>query len=304
MQTKRKAVVTGGAGFIGSNLAEELLSRGFAVEVVDDLSGGIREKVPAEAVFHQTDILDSDALRRIFAGATYVFHLAARPRVPYSIEHPQETHRVNADGTLSVLVAARDAGVRRVVYSASSSAYGDQATLPLREDMPPAPVHPYGLQKYIGEEYCRLFSSIYGLSTVSLRYFNVYGPKLNPDGAYALVVGVFLKERQRGEPLTIVGDGEQTRDFTHVRDVVRANILAAESARVGKGEVLNIGGGRNVTVNHLANLFGGERTHTPARIEAKDSLADISKARELLGWEPTIRLEDGVVELKQLFGIA
>jgi nucleoside-diphosphate-sugar epimerase len=301
---KEKVIVTGGAGFIGSNLAEALLEKDFTVEVVDDLSGGVREKVPAGAVFHQVDILDTDALRPIFSGAKYVFHCAAKPRVPYSIEHPQETNRVNADGTLSVLVAAKDGGVGKVIYSASSSAYGDQDILPLREDMPPAPVHPYGLQKYIGEEYCRLFSEIYKLPTVSLRYFNVYGPKLNPDGAYALVVGVFLKQKQKGEPLTIVGDGEQTRDFTHVRDVVRANILAAESGRVGKGEVINIGGGKNVTVNQLADLFGGERKNIPPRIEAKNSLADITKAKELLGWEPTIKLEEGIAELKKLFGIA
>lgn len=299
----KKAIVTGGAGFIGSNLAGALLAKGFEVHVVDDASGGSSEKVPAGAVFHGIDICDTKALTDVFRGAQYVFHCAARPRVPYSIDHPQESNRANADGTLSVLVAARDAKVKRVVYSASSSAYGNQETLPLSEDMRPNPLHPYGLQKFIGEEYARIFSELYGLETVSLRYFNVYGPGLSPEGAYALVIGIFIRQKKAGEPLTITGDGEKTRDFTHVSDVVRANILAAESGKVGKGEVINVGAGRNVSINYLASLFGGPMVHIPARVEAQDSLADNRKAKELLGWEPTVRLEEGIAELKALFHI-
>ena len=189
--------------------------------------------------------------------------------------------------------------MKRVVYAASSSAYGDQATLPLSEDLPAQPKSPYGLQKYIGELSCRLWSDVYGLSTVSLRYFNVYGPKFDPDGAYALVIGKFLKQKKEGTPLTITGDGTQTRDYTHVHDVVRANLLAAESPNVGKGEVVNIGAGRNVSVNDLAALIGGPSVHIAARLEPHDTLADNRKAKELLGWEPRVRLEDGIMALKE-----
>ncbi len=302
-EQKKKAVVTGGAGFIGANITEELLKEGYEVHVVDNLSGGKRENVPEAAVFHEEDINNTEKLRAIFQGAQFVFHLAALPRVPFSIDFPQKSHEANADGTLSVLVAAKDAKVGRVVYSASSSAYGDQETLPLSESMAPRAMHPYGLQKWIGEEYCRIFSSIYGLETVSLRYFNIYGPKLNPEGAYALVIGIFLRQKKAGESLTITGDGEKTRDFTHVSDAVRANILAATSAKVGRGEVINIGAGRNVSINYLASLFGGPTVNIPARIEAQHSLADISRAKELLDWEPRIVLEDGIAELKKIFGV-
>jgi nucleoside-diphosphate-sugar epimerase len=299
----KKAIVTGGAGFIGANLAEALLKEGYEVHVVDDLSGGKKENVPDGAVFHELDINETGPLTEICKDADFVFHLAAKPRVPYSIDHPQDSNRANIDGTVSVLVAAKDAKVKRVVYSASSSAYGDQEKLPLTEEMLPNPMHPYGLQKFVGEEYCRVFSSVYGLQTVSLRYFNVYGPKLNPEGAYALVIGIFIRQTKAGEPLTITGDGTKTRDFTHVSDVVQANLLAAESSTVGKGEVINIGAGRNVSVNYLASLFGGSTVNIPPRIEAQDSLADIAKAKQLLGWEPKINLEDGIQELKKLFGV-
>ena len=233
-------------------------------------------------------------------GATYVFHLAALPRVQYSIEHPIETHDVNITGTLNVFIAAKEGEVKRVVYSASSSAYGDQKTLPLVETMSPNPKSPYGLQKYVGELYGKVWSTIHGLETVSLRYFNVYGPRLNPDGAYALAIGKFLKQRKEEKSLTIWGDGTQTRDFTHVRDVVRANILAAESKNVGKGEVINVGAGRNFSVNQLAKLIGGKVVHEPPRLEPHDTLADNSLARKLLGWAPEIKLEDGIAELKKL----
>ncbi len=300
----KKAVVVGGAGFIGSNLVDELILKGYNVHVVDNLSEGKIENVNKKAVLHTVDICNPSELIEPFNGADYVFHLAALPRVQYSIMYPRETQEVNVTGMLNVLMAARDAGVKRVVYSASSSAYGDQKEMPLREDMSPHPMSPYGLHKYVGELYCRVWSEVYGLPTVSLRYFNVYGPRLDPDGAYALVTVKFLKQRAEGKPLTITGDGTQTRDFTHVHDVVRANILAAESEKVGRGEVINIGAGKNVSVNKIAELIGGETKYVDARLEPHDTLADNRLAKELLGWEPEVSLEDGVAELKKIFGIS
>ena len=287
--TKTKVVVTGGSGFIGSNLIAELERQNYEVENIDLVVG--------------RDIRKLDQIKPLFVGAKYVFHLAALPRVQYSIEHPVETNETNVIGTLNVLLAAKEAGVAKVIYSASSSAYGDQEIMPLVETLPAKPKSPYGLQKYIGEMYARVFSEVYNLPTVSLRYFNVYGPGQNPDGAYALVIGKFIKQKKEGQPLTITGDGEQTRDFTHVRDVVRANILAAESDKVGKGEVLNIGAGRNFSVNKIAELVGGEKEYLPARLEPKHTLADNRLAKELLGWEPQVKLEDGIKELLHDVGL-
>lgn len=300
---KEKAVVIGGAGFIGSHVVDGLVEKGFDVYVIDDLSAGKRENVNPEATLHTVSILDLSSISPIILGATYVFHLAALPRVQFSIEQPILSHEANVDGTLNVLVAAKEGGVKRVIYSASSSVYGDQPVMPLVETMPANPKSPYGLQKYIGELYCRLWSSIYGIETVSLRYFNVYGPRLNPDGAYALVIGKFLKQRSEGKPMTITGDGSQTRDFTHVRDVARANILAAESPRVGKGEVVNIGAGHNQSIAYVAQVIGGDIEHVPPRLESHDTLADYSLAKELIGWEPTVKFEDGIAELKKIWKI-
>lgn len=270
---------------------------------VDNLSGGKREKVPKGAEFFKKDVNDTDALTEVMAGTEFVFHLVALPRVQYSIEHPLETNRTNVHGTVSVLKAAHDAGVKRLIYSASSSVYGDQAVMPLTEDMSANPKSPYGLQKYIGELYCRLWSEVHNLSTVSLRYFNVYGPGASAEGAYALVTALFLKQRALGKIMTITGDGTQTRDFTHVRDVVRANILAAHSKKVGRGEAINIGAGHNVSVNRIAELIGGPITYIPARLEPRDTLADNSLAKKLLGWKPRVSLEDGIAELKREFNL-
>lgn len=301
---KDKVVVTGGAGFIGSHIVDALVERGDEVHVVDNYAGGKREdRINKLATYHEVDIRDYDKIALIIAGAEFVFHEAAVPRVPYSIEHPIETFSVNAGGTISVLRAAHAGGVKRLIYAASSSAYGDQEKFPLSEDMEPHPKSPYGLQKYVGELSCRLWSEVYGLPTVSLRYFNVYGPRFDPEGAYALVIGKFLKQRKSGKPLTITGDGTQTRDFTHVRDVVAANLLAAESPKVGKGEVINIGAGRNVSVNQLAALVGGPSVHVEPRLEPHDTLADTRKARELLGWEPRVAIEEGIAELKKETGL-
>lgn len=298
-----KVIVTGGAGFIGSHLVNALIERGFEVHIVDNFSTGKRERLDPKAVLHEADIRDGEKLAPIFKDARFVFHTAALPRVQPSIQNPVASHEVNVNGTLNVLVAALDAKVRRVVYSASSSAYGDQEKLPLAENMSARPLSPYGLQKYIGELYCRLFYQIYNLETVSLRYFNVYGPGASTEGAYALVIGKFLDQRKRGEPMTVVPDGKQSRDFTHVRDAVRANILAAESGKVGKGEVVNIGGGRNRAVIEVADLIGGPRVFIEPRIEPKHTLADISRAKNLIGWEPEITLEEGIAELKRVYGL-
>ena len=300
----KKAVVTGGAGFIGSHLSDALLASGFEVHVVDNLSNGHKEDVPAGAVFHELDILNRDALLPIFKDAHVVFHLAALPRVTFSIDHPVESHEANIDGTFSVLLAARDAGVRRVVYGASSSAYGDQDRMPFTEDMKPNPLSLYGFQKFAGEEYARLFSMNCGLPTVSLRFFSVYGPRMRPDGGYALAIPKFFAERKASKPLPITGDGTQTRDFTHVRDVVAACMLAMEAETVGKGEVMNVCAGRNVSMNALAALIGGDIEYVPTRpADAKDTYGDNARAKALLGWAPTVTLEEGITELKQEHGI-
>jgi UDP-glucose 4-epimerase len=293
----KKMVVIGGAGFIGSNLSVELVKKGHEVHVVDNLSAGNRENVPKEAVLHVVDIRDFEALAPILKGADTIFHFAALPRVQYSIDHPQETHEVNVTGTLNVLTGAKEGGARRVVFSASSAAYGEQEIMPLVETMPSQPFSPYALHKFIGEEYCKLFSTIYGVETVSLRYFNVYGKNQDPEGPYALVIGKFLKLRSEGKPLLITGDGEQSRDFVSVHDVVRANILAGEQVTVGKGEVINIGSGKACSVNRLAELLGGPVEYIPARLEPKHTLADVLKAKILLGWKPEVKLEDGIQEL-------
>lgn len=299
---KVKVVVTGGAGFIGSHLADALIERGFDVHIIDDLSAGKMENVNKQAIFHKEDIRNFEAIKKIIEGSKYVFHVAAKPRVQVSIQNPRETHDINVNGTLNVLVASRDTGVKRVIYSASSSAYGEQDTMPLHEDMHARPISPYGLQKYIGELKCRVFSKVYGIETISLRYFNVYGPRLvSEGGAYDLVIGRFLKQRKEGKPITIVPDGEQTRDFTHVRDVVRANILAMESDKVGKGEVINIGAGKNYSINRVAAIIGGPVVYIEPRLEPKHTLAENKKAKELLGWEPEVTLEEGIEELKAIW---
>lgn len=299
-----KYLVTGGAGFIGSHLTRSLLEDGHEVCVVDNFSTGKRERIPIGANVYECDIRNLGALRTAMQGVVGVFHFAALPRVQFSIEHPIESHESNITGTLNVLLAAKDAGVKRFIYSASSSAYGDAETLPAHEGLKPNPLSPYGLQKYVGEEYCKLFALLYGLETVSLRYFNVYGPGMADEGAYNTVIAIFLRQQRSGEPLTITGDGEQRRDFTHVRDVVRANRLAMDSPGAGKGEVLNIGAGNNHSVNEVAKLIGGPTAQLPARIEPRETLADYSKAKALLGWEPTVVFAEAIEELKALQPVA
>lgn len=304
MGSKKFFLVTGGAGFIGSHIAEGLLARGDRVRVLDNLSTGKKENVPTGAELVVADITQPGSIRSAFNNIDGVFHCAALPRVQVSIENPRETHEANITGTLNVLLAARDTKVKRLVYSASSSAYGDTEVMPEPETLLPRPLSPYGLQKYVGEHYARLFAELYGLETVSLRYFNVYGPRMADEGAYVTVIAIFLRQRKAGQKLTITGDGTQTRDFTHVQDVVAANFAAMESPKVGRGEVINIGAGDNHSVNEVAALIGGPVEHLAPRVEPHDTLADNRKAQDLLGWKPTVDFAEGVAELKRLSGVA
>jgi len=294
-----KVIVTGGAGFIGSHIVNALIEQGYEVHVIDNLCSGKKENVNAKAVLHIVDIRDKEKLMPIFENAKYVFHQAALPQVQFSIENPVETHEINVTGLLNVLEAARTHKIQRLIFAASSAAYGNQEKLPLVETMEAGPLSPYGAHKYIGEVYCGLWSKIYKLETVSLRYFNVYGPGQSSDGAYASVVAKFLDFKKDGTPLRITGSGEQTRDFVHVKDVVSANLKAMKSSRVGKGEVINIGSTHQSSVNDIARLIGGPTEYVDARIEPTNTQADIQKARELLDWEPMITIEDGIEELKE-----
>jgi UDP-glucose 4-epimerase len=295
---KKRILVTGGAGFIGSNLADALIEKGHHVLVIDNLSTGKRENINKKADFFELDLTNFKKIKPIFKGIDFVFHVAALPRIPLSIEKPLETNEANVGGTLNVLLASKEAGVKRVIYSSSSSVYGEQSELPMREDMLPHPLNPYGLQKYVGELYSRIFFEIYKLPTVSLRYFNVYGYRQAEEGTYVTVISIFLRQKEKGMLLTVIGDGKQTRDFTNVSDVVKANILAMESEKVGKGEVINIGAGENHSVNEIAELIGGKTTNIPLRPgEIPNTLADISLAKELLGWEPKVKLKEGIAKL-------
>lgn len=301
-----KYIVTGGAGFIGSNLVDSLVDGGHEVIVIDNISTGKQENVNSKARLFICDISHQDSIAtmaEVIKGADTVFHLAALARVQPSIENPHEFNRVNVNGTLHVLTAAKEAGVRRVVYSASSSAYGDATIFPTPENHPTDPLSPYGLQKLIGEQYCRVFYHCYGLETVSLRYFNVFGERQSLDGAYKLVMGIFADQRLKGKPLTITGDGEQRRDFTYVGDVVKANILASSSSLVGKGESINIGNGDNRSINEIANLIGGPKEYIEKRLEPEQTLADNTKAKQLLVWQPTTTVEEWVPKYKKNLGL-
>ena len=303
-----KVIVPGGAGFIGSHLVDYLITRGDEVIVIDNLSTGKRGNINPKASFFYRDICKFWRIRSLFEGIDYVFHCAALARVPLSIEKPYETHKVNVEGTINVLLASAFAGVKKVIHSSSSSVYGDQATLPLCEDMTPLnPASPYGRQKHYIETFCRDFSKARRLSIVCLRYFNVYGPRCGDDHPYSLVIGKFLKNCKEGKSSIIYGNGEQTRDFTHVSDVVRANILAAESPWAGTGavDIINIGAGKNYSISQLAGIIGGSYNHAPARSgEPLHTLADNAKAKKLLGWEPKVSLKDGIDDLKKLYGLA
>ena len=301
-----KYVVVGGAGFIGSHIVDKLVEQNHEVVIIDNLSTGKMENVNPRASVEYIDISNVNEcpnMVEIMSGADALFLLAAKARVQPSIENPVEYEINNTIGTLNVLKCASDAGVRRVVYSASSSAYGNTEKLPSVESDPINPMSPYGAQKYYGEVMCKMFSEVYGLETVSLRYFNIYGERQNVGGAYAMVIGIFADQKLRGEVMTINGDGEQRRDFTYVGDVVNANILASQSENVGNGEVINIGNGDNRSINDIADMIGGERIHREPVIEPKETLADNSLAEELLGWKPTQNIEDWVPGYKKELGL-
>lgn len=297
MPQKHISLVTGGAGFIGSHLVDALIERGDRVLVIDNLSTGKKENLNPEAEFHHLDLTDAEKIQPLFEGVDFVFHLAAVPRIVPSIQNPLFAHNNNLTSTLNVLMASHKGRVKKVIYASSTSVYGNQSKLPLKEDMAPNPLNPYAVQKYGGELYSKVFSEIYGLPTVSLRYFNVFGPRQSAEGDYASAIGIFLRQRAAGEPLTIVGDGKQRRDFTYIKDIVRGTILASESDVRG-GEAINLCAGKNYSIIELANLVGGPIVYVPARPgEIKESLGDISRAKKLLDWEPEYDLESGLKEI-------
>ena len=301
-----KYIVTGGCGFIGSNLVDKLVDLGHDVTIFDNLSSGKVENINERARFIEVDISRDDELKdckKWFDGVDTIFHTAARARVQPSIIDPISFNKTNVDGTLTLLKMAVDSGVRRFVYSASSSAYGNTDVFPTPESQSTNPLSPYGAQKLMGEIYCKTFSQIYNIETVSLRYFSVYGERQLLKGAYCLVMGIFANQRLNNKPMTINGDGEQRRDFTYVGDVVRANILASQSDKVGNGEVINIGNGENRSVNELADMIEGDRIYGDPVIEPKQTLADNSLAYELLGWKPTVILDDWIVSYKEQIGL-
>src|ERR1051326_3135471 len=298
------ALVTGGAGFIGSHIASALVQRGERVRIIDDLSTGYLQNIAAiggKVDFVQASLTDTKILGNALENVELVFHEAAIPSVPRSVQSPAETHEASVNGTFSLLLAAREKRVRRVIYAASSSAYGDQSESPKREAMRPDPLSPYAVAKLVGEYYCQVFSRVYSLETVALRYFNVFGPRQDPSSQYSGVVSRFISALFSGEQPIIYGDGEQSRDFTYVSNVIKANLLAAESV-AAVGRVINVANGRSVTINQVLELLKqltGKTDVTaeyaaPRAGDVRDSLADLTLARSLLGYEPSVNLEEGM----------
>ena len=303
-------LVTGGAGFIGSNLARKLAADGINVRVLDDFSTGKRENIAGieglEVI--EGSLLDSDCVKKALEGAEYVLHQAAIPSVPRSIADPLKSNEANVTGTLNLLEAARASGVKRFVFAASSSAYGDTEVLPKVENMPPDPLSPYAVGKYTGELYARVFASIYKLPTVSLRYFNIFGPYQDPASEYAAVIPKFIQLMLKGESPVIYGDGEQSRDFTYIDNAVEANLLACRSGKVGAGEVINVACGERYSLNDLVQILneimgtGIEPLYSEARPgDVKHSLADITRARELLGYKAGVDFREGLKRTVEWF---
>lgn len=302
----KKAIVTGGAGFIGSNLVDKLIEKEIEVIIIDNLSTGKEENINLKAKFEKCDITQKEQLEKVFKShpnIDTIFHTAALARVQPSIKDPLNYNNHNVNGTLNLLYLAKEYKISRFIYSASSSAYGNTEIYPTPETAPTGPLSPYGLQKYIGEQYCRVFSEVYGLDTVSLRYFNVYGERMSLEGAYKLVLGIFAKQRLEGKPLTITNDGNQRRDFTYVGDVVDANILAATKTEQFSGDVFNIGNGNNYSINEVANMIGGPKKYVGDRLEPFQTLADNKKAKWILGWDPQGDLENWIKEYKKELNI-
>jgi len=307
-----KVLVTGGAGFIGSNLTEALLKMGHQVRVLDDFSTGKKENLAYNEAYPflemvEGDIRDVTTCQKAMEGVEYVFHQAALPSVQRSVEDPLASNAVNTGGTLNLLVAARDAGAKRVIYAASSSAYGDTPTLPKHEEMVPSPLSPYALQKFTGEVYGRLFFELYGLETISLRYFNIFGPKQDPNSIYSAVIPRFIDALVSGRPPVIYGDGEQSRDFTYIDNVVHANLLAMNAVRT-QGEVVNVACGRRVSLNQLVKILQDIiGSHVSPRYEetrqgdVRHSLADIKRVKTLLNYDPKVGIEEGLRRTVEYF---
>jgi len=303
-----KALVTGGAGFIGSNLVDGLVKKGYEVTVIDNESSDVHDHFywRSDTNNHILDVCDYESTRPLYDGIDYVFHLAAEARIQPAILNPIKAAKTNVVGTCTMLQCAREAGVKRVMYSSTSSAYGLKNIPPLKETMSNDCLNPYSVSKVGGEEFCKMYSSLFGLETVIFRYFNVYGERQPLKGQYAPVIGIFLRQNSAGEPMTIVGDGNQRRDFTHVSDVVQANILAAEfqapkylitneiEYNIWKwGQIYNVGSGVNHSVNEIADMIGGSRINIPPRIgESRITLADISKIKQHFGWNCKVQLKD------------
>jgi UDP-glucose 4-epimerase len=294
----KNVLVTGGAGFIGSHLVGRLLKEGCNVTVIDDLSEGKWENLPKHTNLKKYKVSILDNVSKYVKGQEVIFHLAALPRLKRSIDDPKATHEVNVDGTFNMLLAAKEFKVKRFIFASSSSVYGNQKRLPLTEDMVPSPLVPYSLQKLIGEEYLKMFSELWGVGCVSLRYFNVYGVRMDPDSVYANLLPKFIKIIKNNERPVINGDGTHSRDFTYIDDVVDATLLAAESKFTG--EVFNIGYGKRISVNKVVNILNKIMnkkvmpTHGPAAVEPVTTLASNQKAKKMLGWEPKIKFEEGV----------
>lgn len=299
-----KVLVTGGAGFIGSNLTDELIRQGAKVVILDNLTTGFREnleEISGDFDFFEADLNDTEVLKKALEGVEIVFHQAALPSVPRSVADPKETHQACVNGTFNLLLNAKESGVRRVIYAASSSAYGDQPTLPKVETMPPDPLSPYAAAKLMGEYYCRVFSNVYGLETFALRYFNVFGPRQNPASQYSGVISRFIDALMKDKTPVIFGDGEQSRDFTYIANVVNANIKAAQATE-GIGHVMNAANGERITLNELLDVLskitgksGVTADHQePRKGDVKHSQADNSRAKQWLGYEKLVGLEEGL----------
>jgi nucleoside-diphosphate-sugar epimerase len=303
-------LVTGGAGFIGSHLAEALLARGHQVRIADNFSTGTRANLASilpRATLVEGDLADMDVCREAVVGVDCVLHQAAIPSVPRSVEDPVGSHRANVDATVNLLTAARDAGVKRLVFAGSSSIYGDSPSLPKREDMAPNPLSPYALQKLVGEQYCRMFTTLYGFETVTVRYFNVFGPRQDPGSPYSGVISLFASALFEGRRPTIYGDGEQTRDFTYVANVVDGVLRAAEASHVA-GKAINVATGGRISLNDLLRVMNRltgtaiEPVYAAARAgDIRDSQADITKARTLLGYAPRVPFDEGLARTLEWF---
>lgn len=293
-----KVLVTGGAGFIGSNLVDALIEQSNEVVIIDDLSTGKRTNLNPKAKHYEISLHKASVVElvEILTGVQVVYHTAALARVQPSIQNPVRYNEANVTSIVNLLTACVNAGVKRVVYSASSSAYGNAIIFPTPETHFTDSLSPYGLQKYIGELYCKMYSKVYGIDTVCLRYFNIYGPRMNFEGAYKTVIGVFAEQKKMGIPMTIANDGNQRRDFTYVKDVVSANILAGNSKETFVGEVFNIGNGGNVSINEVADMIGGDKVYGEIRLEPFETLADNNKAKTMLNWQPKGNLRKFIEE--------